>query len=58
MTWLRERGINLEYLAGISNTGDSSKPWLIAVCMIVSIVVVAALFIIGQKGSDDEDAEE
>ncbi len=58
MLWISERGINLEYLAGISNTGDGSKPWLIAVCMIVSIVVVAALFIIGQKGNDDEDVEE
>lgn len=56
MNW--ERGIDLKYLAGISNTGDGSKPWLIAVCMIVSIVVVAALFIIGQKGDDDEDVEE
>lgn len=49
----------MNYLAGISNTGDGSKPWLIAVCMIVSIVVVAALFIIGQKDkNDDEDVEE
>lgn len=50
----------LEYLVGIANTGDTSKPWLIAICMIVSIVVVAALFIIGQKDKtdDDEDVEE
>lgn len=47
----------MNYLAGIANTGDSSKPWLIAVCMIVSIVVVVALFIISQKGKDD-DVEE
>lgn len=49
-----------ESLIGIANTGDTSKPWLIAICMIVSIVVVAALFIIGQKDKkdDDEDVEE
>ena len=44
-----------QYLIGIADTGDTSKPWLIAICMIVSIVVVAALFVMGQKGSDDED---
>ena len=46
------------YLIGIAATGDSSKPWLIAICMIVSIVVVIALFLMGQKGNDDEDEEE
>ncbi len=46
------------YLIGIATTGDSSKPWLIAICMIVSIVVVIALFLMGQKGNNDEDEEE
>ncbi len=46
------------YLIGIAATGDSSKPWLIAICMIVSIVVVIALFLMGQKGNNDEDEEE
>lgn len=45
----------LNYLVGMSDTGDGSRPWLIAICMIVSIVVVAALFIIGQRGRDDDD---
>ncbi len=46
-------------LAGIANTGDTSKPWLIAICMIVSIVVVVGLFILGQKSKDeDKDDEE
>jgi hypothetical protein len=44
-----------QYMIGIANTGDTSKPWLIAICMIVSIVVVAALFVMGQKGNDDDD---
>ncbi|MCM1497732.1 MAG: hypothetical protein NC124_04625 [Clostridium sp.] len=49
----------LNWLIGMVNTGDTSKPWLIAVCMIVSIVVVVALFIIGQRDrNDDEDVEE
>ena len=44
-----------QYLAGIAATGDNSKPWLIAICMIVSIVVVIALFIMGQKGKTEDD---
>lgn len=44
-----------QYMIGIANTGDTSKPWLIAICMIISIIVVAALFIMGQKGNDDEE---
>lgn len=46
----------LDLLVGIANTGDNSKPWLIAICMIVSIIVVVALFILGKK--DDEDTED
>lgn len=43
-------------MLALAQTGDNSKPWLIAICMIVSIVMVVALFIIGQKGkNDDED---
>ena len=54
-----EEVIMLNWLIGTVNTGDNSKPWLIAICMIVSIVVVAALFIIGQRDrNDDEDVEE
>lgn len=46
------------FLVGIANTGDGSKPWLIAVCMIVSIIVVVSLFIIGQQDKkEDEDDE-
>lgn len=40
---------------GIANTGDTSKPWLVAICMIVSIVVVVGLFILNQKSKEDED---
>lgn len=49
----------LNVMLGMARTGDNSKPWLIAICMIVSIVVVVALFIIGQKSkNDDEDVED
>lgn len=51
----------LSYLVGMAATGDTSKPWLIAICMIISIVVVVALFIIGNTGSEksaeDDDNE-
>lgn len=47
------------YVQGLlAQTGDTSKPWLIAICMIASIVVVAALFILGQKGDDEEKPED
>lgn len=39
----------------MAKTGDNSKPWLVAICLIVSIVVLVALFILGQKGKEDED---
>lgn len=46
-------------MLGMAMTGDNSKPWLIAVCMIISIVMVAALFIIGQKDKNrEEDTDE
>ena len=48
----------VQNLVGIVNTGDNSKPWLIAICMIVSIVVVAGLFILSQNGNDEDDADD
>ncbi|MCM1178866.1 MAG: hypothetical protein NC347_01320 [Clostridium sp.] len=48
----------LNYLVGMAQTGDTSKPWLIAICMIVSIIVVVALFIMGNKNGDDADSKE
>lgn len=37
-----------------SVTGDDSKPWLIAVCLIVSLVMLVGLFIFG-RGMKAED---
>lgn len=59
LTLKEKREHMLNYLVGMSNTGDSSKPWLIAICMIVSIVVVVALFIVsGNKDREDDDDDE
>lgn len=48
----------LSFLIGQAKMGDNANPWLIAVCMIVSILVIIALFILGQKGKDEEEAED
>ncbi len=48
----------LNTMLGMANTGDESKVWLIAVCMIVSIIVVLALFIINAKNKEDEDGND
>lgn len=45
-------------MLALAQTGDNAKPWLIAICMIVSIIMVVALFIIGQKGKNTEDDSE
>ncbi len=42
-------------------TGDSGKPVLIAVCLIVSIVLMVALIVTGRyvnKKNEDEDEDE
>lgn len=41
-------------------TGDSSKPLLIAICLIVSIVLTVVLIITGRSinKKDNEDSEE
>ncbi len=45
----------------LAATGDSGKPLLIAVCLIVSIVLMIALFVTGRyvnKKNEDEDDDE
>lgn len=51
----KEEKVMYNIMLALAKTGDNSKPWLIAVCMIVSIVMVVALFIIGQKGKSEDD---
>ena len=48
----------LNTMLGMLNTGDDSKIWLIAVCMIVSIIVVLALFIVNGKNKKDDDGDD
>lgn len=43
------------YLIGMVATGDNSKPWLIAICLIVSMIVVIALLLLGLKDKDDDE---
>ena len=45
---------NLNFLTGI-NVGDDSKPILIAICLIVSVAVTVALFILNHNSKDDEE---
>ncbi len=45
-------------LLGLIATGDDSKPWLIAICLIVSIVVIIAMIILSAKSKkEDKDKE-
>ncbi|MCM1287051.1 MAG: hypothetical protein NC240_01985 [Clostridium sp.] len=40
-------------------TGDSNKPVLIAICLIVSIILMVVLFIMGKSaGSKNEEDDE
>lgn len=49
----------LNFMLGMAHTGDNSRPWLFAICMIASIVMVIGIFIISQKSeNDDEDVED
>ena len=47
-------------LANIIATGDSGKPLLVAICLIVSIVLMGVLIMVGKggNGEDDESDEE
>ena len=33
-------------------TGDDSKPWLIAVCLIISLIIMIFLFVLGKNDDD------
>ncbi len=38
-------------------TGDDSRPWLIAVCLIISIAIMIFLFVIGREDDEKNDKE-
>lgn len=46
----------LEYMTFLTAmTGDSSKPLLVAVCLIVSIVLMVVLFMTGKSANSKDD---
>lgn len=36
-------------------TGDDSKPFLVAICLIVSVILMAVLIIMGKKNKNADD---
>ncbi|MDE5966216.1 MAG: hypothetical protein K2G89_05225 [Lachnospiraceae bacterium] len=36
-------------------TGDDSKPWLIAICLIVSLAIMVFLFVLGRSEDNRKD---
>ena len=42
-------------LANIIATGDSGKPLLVAICLIVSIVLMVVLIMVGKGGNGEDD---
>ena len=44
-------------LANIVATGDSGKPRLVAICLIVSIVLMVVLIMIGKSNADSDEKQ-
>lgn len=44
-------------LANIVATGDSGKPLLVAICLIVSIVLMVVLIMIGRSNADSDEKQ-
>lgn len=44
-------------LANIVATGDSGKPLLVAICLIVSIVLMVVLIMIGKSNVDSDEKQ-
>lgn len=44
-------------LANIIATGDSGKPLLVAICLIVSIVLMVVLIMTGKSNADSEEKQ-
>ena len=44
-------------LANIVATGDSGKPLLVAICLIVSIVRMVVLIMIGKSNADSDEKQ-
>ena len=39
-------------------TGDGFRPWIAAIVLIVSIIVLIGLFVFGRKDGDEKDKQE
>ena len=44
-------------IANIVATGDSGKPLLVAICLIVSIVLMVVLIMIGKSNADSDEKQ-
>lgn len=45
-------------LAGVPVTGDGFRPWIAAVILIVSIVILVAMIVMGKRSGDDSERDE
>lgn len=45
-------------LAGVPVTGDGFRPWIAAVILIVSIVILVAMIVMGKRSSDDSERDD
>lgn len=45
-------------LAGVPVTGDGFRPWIAAVILIVSIVVLVAMIVMGKRSGDDSEQDD
>ncbi len=47
--------LDMMNVALLAATGDDSNPWLIVICLIVSLVIMGFLFLLGGKNDDKKD---
>ncbi len=45
----------LNMLAGVPATGDGARPWIAAVILIVSVLVLIGLFVLGKRPDKQDD---
>lgn len=45
-------------LAGVPITGDGFRPWIAAVILIVSIVILVAMIVMGKRSGDDSERDD
>lgn len=44
------------YLLASPATGDGSRPWIAAIILIVSVIVLISLFLLGRKSDKQDDS--